>query len=87
MPSPKRVHRRNFNIPGHAHELSFSCYRSFKFLEAERTCLWLIESINAARLKHDVAVWAYVIMPEHVHLLICPRRAEYDIAAIRQIIK
>ena len=87
MPSPKRVHRRNFNDPGHAHELTFSCYRSFEFLKSERTCLWLIEAINAARLKHDVAVWAYVFMPDHVHLLICPRRVNYDIAAIRQAIK
>ena len=87
MPSSKRVHRRNVNHPGHAHELTFSCYHGFEFLKAERTCLWLIEAINAARLKHDVAVWAYVFMPDHVHLLICPRRAEYDIAAIRQTIK
>ena len=87
MSSPKHVHRRNFTHPGHAHELTFSCYRSFEFLKAERTCLWLIDAINTARLKHDVAVWAFVFMPEHVHLLICPRRTEYDIAAIRQTIK
>jgi REP element-mobilizing transposase RayT len=87
MSSPKRVHRRNFNHSGHAHELTFSCYRAFEFLKAERTCLWLIEEINTARVKHGVAVWAYVFMPEHVHLLLCPRSAEYDIAAIRQTIK
>ena len=87
MLSPKRVHRRNFNLPGHAHELTFSCYHNFEFLKAERTCLWLIEAIDTARQKHDVAVWAYVFMPDHVHLLICPRQAEYDIAAIRQTIK
>jgi len=87
MSSPKRVHRRNFNHSGHAHELTFSCYRSFKFLKAERTCLWLIEAIDTARLKYDIAVWAYVFMPDHVHLLLCPRRVEYDIAVIRQTIK
>jgi putative transposase len=29
--------RKAFNTPGHAHELTFSCYERFPFLKAERT--------------------------------------------------
>jgi putative transposase len=82
-----RPHRRNFNLPGNALELTFSCYRGFSFLRAERTCRWLLESMELARHELDFAIWAYVFMPEHVHLLIWPRRLEYEIARICQAIK
>jgi putative transposase len=79
--------RRTFNEPGHAHELTFSCYRRYPFLQAERTCVWLAEAIEAARQEHKFALWAYVFMPEHVHLLIYPTRAPYDIRDMLQCIK
>ena len=44
----QRQHRRNYNEPGYAHELTLSCYKGFKFLQAERTCKWLAESIEEA---------------------------------------
>ncbi len=83
----ERQHRRNYNDPGHAHELTCSCYNGFKFLKAERTCQWLAEAIAVARAVHNFDLWAYVFMPEHVHLIVHPREAEYDIADIRKAIK
>ena len=83
----KRRHRRNINEPGHAHELTFSCYRGFKFLTKERTRRWLADTIEAARERYRFDVWAYVVMPEHVHLIVRPREVEYDIAVIRRAIK
>lgn len=82
-----RPHRHNYNEPGHAHELTFSCYHGFKFLQAERTCERLRDSLNAARTEFNFDLWAFVFMPEHVHLLIHPRNSVYDIAVIRQAIK
>jgi putative transposase len=84
----KRSGRRPvFNEPGHAHELTFSCYRRYPFLQAERTCVWLAEAIEAARQEYEFALWAYVFMPEHVHLLIYPTTAPYDIRDMLQGIK
>lgn len=83
----QRRHRRNYNEPGHAHELTFSCYRGFQFLKAERTCDWLAEAIDGARVQLEFDLWAYVFMPEHVHLVVHPRRPAYDIADIRKAIK
>ena len=40
-----RRHRCNFNEPGHAHELTFRCYRRFPFFKAERTCPWLAGAV------------------------------------------
>jgi hypothetical protein len=66
----QRRHRRSYNEPGHAHELTFSVYHRYPFLKAERTCQWLVEAINAMRSELEVKVWAYVFMPDHAHLLI-----------------
>jgi hypothetical protein len=32
-----RKRRRSYDIPGHAHELTFSCYRGLRMLASERT--------------------------------------------------
>lgn len=82
-----RQHRKNYNVPGHAHELTWSCYQNYPFLSRERTCLWLIESIERARSLLRFDVWAWVFMPDHVHLIVHPRREAYDISAIRRAIK
>jgi putative transposase len=83
-----RHHRRQaFNLPGHAHELTFSCYRGYKFLSSDRTCQWLAAAIEAARGKLEFDLWAYVFMPEHVHLIVRPRRPIYDIREILAKIK
>ena len=61
--------------------------RRFRFLSAERTCDWLSRAIDDARSKLDFALWAFVFMPEHVHLVVCPRRIEYKVADILKAIK
>src|SRR4051794_30490112 len=53
----RRHRRRSFDEPGHAHELTCSCYRRFRFLEAERTCRWLARSIDDARGRWDFDLW------------------------------
>ena len=84
----KRLHRRRqYNDPGHAHELTFSCYNRFKFLAAERTCQWLADELELARTKLGFHLWAYVFMPEHVHLIVYPIRPKYEIASILKAIK
>jgi putative transposase len=46
----------------------------------------LVEAIATAREKHQFELLAYVIMPEHAHLLIQPQTL-YDISAILKAIK
>jgi len=78
---------RRWNLAGHAHELTFSCYKNRPFLSRERTCQYLADAINASRVKHDFDLWAYVFMPDHVHLVIHPRQEEYSIGWILRSIK
>jgi len=81
----KRCHRYNF--VGNAHELTFGCFRNRPFLSKDRTRGYLVEAIDTAKQRHEFDLWAYVFMPEHVHLLIYPREEAYSIAAILRSIK
>nr|WP_240907023.1 transposase [Paludisphaera rhizosphaerae] len=47
----------------------------------------MIEAIEAARDSHRFHLWAYVLMPEHVHLLIYPITTEYSIGAVLTSLK
>ena len=66
MPSRlKRFHQTN-----DFHFLTFSCFRRLPlFGEAEVRMLFLTELENA-RIQYQFGVLAYVVMPEHVHLLL-----------------
>lgn len=83
----RQSRRKSFNIAGHAHELTFSCYQRYPLLKAERCCLWLADAIAAAKVRHDFALWAYVFMPDHIHLIIFPRAENYSISRILESIK
>jgi REP-associated tyrosine transposase len=83
----RRSHRVNINEPSHAHELTFSCHQGFAFLSRDRTCEWMIEAMEKARQQLEFDIWAWVLMPEQVHLIVHPRRPVYDIAVIRRVIK
>jgi putative transposase len=83
-----RLHRRRSgSTPGHAHELTFTCYRRYPFLSSERTCRWLSESIAEARRDLEFDLWAYVFMPDHVHIILRPRCDDYDVTSILKAIK
>jgi putative transposase len=69
---------RGYNDPGHAHELTFSCYQKYEFLSKERTCCWLADELDRVRKKLNYALYAYVFMPDHVHLIVMPQEALYD---------
>src|SRR5262245_14662680 len=82
-----RRKRKAINEPGHAHELTCSCFRQYKFLNADRACYWLIDAIEGARVALDFDLWAYVFMPEHIHLILCPQGREYKMDDIMKSIK
>ena len=88
-PTPKQKYKtcRRHNDPGHAHYLTFSCYKGRAFLSKDRTRHWLIQSILSARIRWKFDLWAFVIMPEHCHLLVFPREQQYSISRITTAIK
>ena len=87
MNAPHRKRVRSYNIPGHAHELTFSCFRRLPLLSGDRTRRWFVDALEDARRDLDLALWAYVIMPEHVHVLCWPRQTAYEVRLIRTAFK
>jgi putative transposase len=82
-----RKNVKHYDLPGDAHYLTFSCYRGLALLSKDRTRFWFIEELTKAREKHHFDLWAWVIMPEHVHLLICPRELTYKMEKILASLK
>ena len=81
------MHRRFYNDSGHVHFLTFSCYHKHHLLTSDRVRTWLAQSIDSARAKHGFSLWAYVFMPNHVHLIIRPNRDDYSISKMLRDIK
>jgi putative transposase len=55
---------------GHLHFLTFSCYRRRPLLGSVRARNLFVKILGEVRARHDFRVVGYVLMPEHVHLLI-----------------
>ncbi len=81
----KACHR--YDTPRDAHSLTFNCFHAQPFLSKDRTRLWLIDSLNMVRERLAFDIWAYVIMPEHCHILLWPRQPAYSISRILEAIK
>jgi len=67
---------RRFNDAGDAHYLTFSGYRHQPFLSEDRIRERLISALLEAYTKHTYGLWANVIMPNHVHLMVKPKLIE-----------
>jgi len=82
-----RKRKKSYDIPGHAHFLTYSCHRRLPLLTKDRTRQWVIDALDTARDRQGFCLWAYVIMPEHVHALIRPRAATYRMPEILASLK
>jgi putative transposase len=61
---------KRFQHSGNAHFLTFSCYKrrqNFGTAESRRTFESALERV---RVDYQMCVYGYVVMPEHVHLLV-----------------
>jgi putative transposase len=87
MIDPPRKQVQSYNIPGHAHELTFSCFHRLPLLSRDRSRRWFVDAVENARRNLNLAVWAYVIMPEHVHIIVSPRDEVYQVKLIRTALK
>ena len=77
----------SYNQRGHAHELTFSCFRRLPLLSRDRSRRWFIDAMDKARRKCHLLLWAYVIMPEHVHVIVSPQAENYEVRLIRTALK
>ncbi len=58
------------------HFLTFSCYRRLPYLGTTAARSLFERSLEAMRIRYGFGVCGYVVMPEHVHLLVSePKKA------------
>ena len=55
---------------GSFHFLTFSCYHRLQYLAAAEACDLFEDALERVRQRYRFVVAGYVVMPEHVHLLI-----------------
>lgn len=82
-----RERRKAYSTPHHAHALNFSVYRGRPYLLLLGVAEAFLRTVDAATQELGFEVWAYVVMPEHVHLVIHPTEEVYDMAAIQYALK
>lgn len=86
-PTLPRRHRTRHEIPGHARFLTFSCFRRFPLLQTEATRDIFEATVMHARQTSRFRLYAWVVMPNHVHLLLRPNLPEHPVASILNQIK
>jgi len=55
---------------GDLHFVTFSCYRRRPYLGTARARNRFVRILQEVRIRHEFELIGYVVMPEHVHLLI-----------------
>jgi putative transposase len=67
-PVPTRLKR--YQNSGAYHFITFSCYRRLPYLNDDHSRLIFETTFEQLRSRHQFYIFGYVLMPEHVHLLI-----------------
>jgi len=67
---------KRFHESGQTHFITFCCFRRRQHFVSDSACKCFAASLERVRRSYRVRVLGYVIMPEHVHLLVSePGRA------------
>jgi putative transposase len=65
---PTRVKR--YYGHGHLHSLTFSCYQRRPLLDSPAARTFFLSTLHEIRNRYHFKLHGYVVMPEHVHLLL-----------------
>jgi putative transposase len=81
---PKLLKRYQDN--GSDHFVTFSCYHRLPYLDDDLIRATFLDRLEWLRQQHEFYVFGYVLMPEHVHLLVSePKR--YKLASTINVLK
>ncbi len=59
-----------FDETGMTHFITFSCYRHLALLTNDLDVYIFLEELERTRRTHDLSLLGYVVMPDHIHLVI-----------------
>jgi len=77
IPSPHRKRMRRREEPGGVRFITFSCQRRLPLLDNPEICRLFLEALAGVGAEFSLGIFAWVLMPEHVHpLLRAPEHGE-----------
>jgi putative transposase len=83
---PHRKQLRRIEAPGQARFLTFSCYHRLPLLDNEKIKSLFAHALAALREEGRFDLYGWVVMPEHVHLLVFPHLPAHPISStLRQL--
>jgi len=81
----KRRHRKRYEHARDARYLTFSCYQRLPLFNNDRIKDAFAEQLDSCRQTEQFRLHAWVIMPEHVHLLLIPTEEQTLSHVLRKI--
>jgi len=61
---------KRFHESKQTHFITFSCYRRMRLLNSASMCRLFLDTLEEMRCRFGMRVYGYIVMPEHVHLLL-----------------
>ncbi|NTW35151.1 MAG: hypothetical protein HGB17_03310, partial [Syntrophobacteraceae bacterium] len=74
---PSHLHRHD--EPGHIHFWTISCYRRLQFFRDDGMKQVVVAALRSLQVDLGVCLVGYVVMPEHLHVLVYPHPHEPEI--------
>ena len=87
MQIPHRKTIRHFDELNHVHELTFSCFQRLPLLVDNEWREQFCMALDRAIARHQYRLLAYVLMPEHVHLIVHPQPDGSSVSDLLRAIK
>ena len=76
---------KRFHHSGQSHFVTFTCYWRRPYLESAQSCEVFVASLERTRVRYQFRVYGFVVMPEHIHLLISEPERETVATAIQSL--
>ena len=77
--------RKRFHQSGQSHFITFCCYRRRRLLNTELSRRTFESALERVRRNYALCVYGYVVMPEHVHIILSEPRHDTLAAAVKSL--
>lgn len=77
---------KRYQASGHNHFVTFSCYCRLPYLTDDTARQTFLDVLETVRQRHRFLLFGYVLMPEHVHLLLSEPK-DYPLSATLNVVK
>jgi len=77
---------KRYQQQGDYHAINFSCYHRLPYLNDDHTRIVFEQTLEQLRQRHQFFLFGYVIMPNHVHLLLTEPKL-HSLATMLSVLK